>query len=386
MGARICAALAVAAIAVAGCATGGGAKSGVPSSLTPSQKESFRAVAAEVPNPCAEEDLADYATLGALLEAGKTCHEAWILASDMEFFLREGVDRMQVQGMVRTEARAMQSPISFVTEGRPRLGNASAPVQIVVFSDFQCPFCARAATTMHRLYEARPQDVSIVFKQMPLTSIHPYAGAAAIISVYAQSQGRFWETHDTLFASQKDMNADMLTKILEDLGTTPDDLFDPDKGKEYSVTVIEDLQEARVAGVEGTPTVFVNGVFVEGGAIYERILARVDAEARAPDPSDPAAREAARNRALENCPYPGLEETYALLTPAGRADLSIYTESVLCPCPGNSHSLHDCASDLSCSAAGPIVQKLITRILEDVPQAEILDELGAAIHAGRTKP
>ncbi len=357
----------------------------VPANLSSAKQTSFRAIASEIRNPCFEAELEGYETLEQVLDAGKTCHEAAILSSEISFFLSNDVDEMRIRGMIKAEARSMASPSEFSLEGRPRLGNASAPVEVVVFSDFQCPFCSRAAQTMHKAFEKRPDEVSFVFKQMPLTGIHPYAAAAALVSVYANSQGKFWEVHDKLFESQKELSPDKLVSILESVGGAQEDVFDPIKGQAYGVTVIEDIEDAKKAGVEGTPSFYVNGVAIEGGGNLERLLGRIDAELAAPPASSPEARRLARAKALETCPYPGHEEIYALLEPVGRADLSLYTNSVLCPCKGASQTLHDCAAEQTCPATKKIIDMLITRIQEKTPREEILSELEAVVQKERTK-
>ena len=367
------------------CATTTTSNAFIPSTLNASQQKEFREVAKEIPNPCVEESLSQYKTLEELLNAENTCHEAAILSDDIAFFLSKGVEKLKTQGIVKSEAKAMVSPIEFNTKNRPRLGNAAAPVEVVVFSDFQCPFCARAAASIHKVYEARPEAVSFVFKQMPLTSIHPYAAAAALVSVYAQSKDKFWEVHDKLFAEQADLGPEKITEILESMGADPDDLFDPIKGQAYGTVVIEDVEDAKKAGVEGTPSFYVNGVAIESGGNYERMIARIDAEIAAPPAASREAKEKARTKALENCPYPGHEEMYALLPANKRADLALYTNSVLCPCPGTASTLHDCTSDLSCEIGGDYVELLITRILENVSQDEILRELESKIQFERTK-
>lgn len=265
---RVCLLLCAAAVAPH-CAAQGGA----PLPLSASQRAVFDGIAQDVPNPCAPGD----GTLASLLRAGKSCRGASILSSDIVFFMNSGVEPLRISGMVSKEARGMQSPQSFDVAGRARLGQAGAPVEIVIFSDFQCPYCARAAQTVGRVYEARPGAVTVVFKHMPLTGIHPYAAAAAVIGAYAQSVGRFWEIHDRFFASQQSMGADFLNETMALLGVDKEVVFDPVKGQPYGVVVVEDMADARRAGVEGTPTVFVNGVEISGASHYERLLSLVDA-------------------------------------------------------------------------------------------------------------
>ena len=266
-------------LAATHCAAQSGSPSGsnIPESMTGSNREAFMQVAGEIENPCTEESLASYKNLAELLEAGKTCHDAAIVSHEIEFYLSHDVDAMRTLSIARTTAKDLKSPKVFNLEERPRLGDASAPVELVVFSDFQCPYCSIAAETLHKVYEARPESVSVVFKNLPLQGIHPFAAPAALVAAYAHSQGKFWEIHDRFFASQKDMSPDMLGEIVTGLGTTVDELFDPSQSLKYGVIVVEDMNEANTAGVQGTPAIFLNGVEVPSGLRYDRLIARVDA-------------------------------------------------------------------------------------------------------------
>ncbi|PIZ65142.1 hypothetical protein COY14_03010, partial [Candidatus Roizmanbacteria bacterium CG_4_10_14_0_2_um_filter_36_9] len=84
----------------------------------------------------------------------------------------------------------------------PSIGPKDAPVTIIEFSDFECPFCARAFTTIEQIKQEYPDSVKIVYKQLPLTNLHPDAQKAAEASVCASDQGKFWEMHDKMFKSQ----------------------------------------------------------------------------------------------------------------------------------------------------------------------------------------
>lgn len=356
----------------------------IPSKLNAQNQTLFREIAAEVKNPCAEDELQAFDNLRDLLEAGKTCHEAYILSSEISFFIKNDVESDRIIGMVSTEGHNLIAPASFRLNKRPRLGHESAPVEIVIFSDFQCPFCARAAETMHKIYKAKPDAVSIVFKQMPL-QMHPYAAAASLVSMYANEQGKFWQVHDKFFENQKSINTDMLTDVLEEIGGNTDDLFNPESSQKYGTLVIEDIEDAAKSGVQGTPSIFINGVEISAAANYERLLSRIEAELNAPAPASPQTRQKNREKALKNCPYKGLEEIYSLMESAGRNALSNYAASFLCPCQGSAQTLHDCAVADSCPAAKPLIVKLITRINENIPESQILAELQNIIRTERTK-
>jgi len=150
------------------------------------------------------------------------------------------------------------------TEGAPVEGPKSAAVTIVEFSDFQCPFCARVDPTVKQLQDVYKDNVQIVWKHYPLTSIHRNAMAAALAAEAAHSQGKFWQFHDKLFASQSNLSPDQMTQYAKELGLDTAkfeaDLTSPEIRKH----VTDDMSEANRLGVTGTPVFFVNGHFLSG--------------------------------------------------------------------------------------------------------------------------
>ena len=265
-------ALALLALSTTQCATQTAAQTLAPTARAPIDDDAFAAIASQVRNPC--KNIPEKASLLGALQSDRVCYEASILADDIVFFKSQGLNADQTTKMIVAEYESIVAPHAFRTDGRPRMGSNSAPVEVVIFSDFQCPFCARAAKTMHRIAERYPQDASIVFKQMPLVSIHPYAAAAAVVTTFANEKDMFWQIHDTLFDDQKSISASLLTKQIERLGATPEDVFDPVKGQRLAVVIVEDMADAENAG---TPTVFVDGVHIQGGANFERVAARIEA-------------------------------------------------------------------------------------------------------------
>jgi predicted DsbA family dithiol-disulfide isomerase len=163
--------------------------------------------------------------------------------------------------------------------GSPYLGREGAPVTIVEFSDFQCPFCARFAPTLKRLADNFGSDVHVVYRQYPILSIHPQAFKASEASLCAHEQGKFWEMHDLMFAEQNSLTVAELKAMAGRLGLNQR-RFDSclDSGK-YVEQVQRDMQEGERLGIRGTPAVFVNGVAIPGGAVpYETVAAAVERE------------------------------------------------------------------------------------------------------------
>ena len=154
-------------------------------------------------------------------------------------------------------------------------GNSAAPVTIIEFSDFQCPFCLRAHSTVQSLLAKYDGRVKLAYRDFPLREIHPQAQLAAEASRCAAEQGKFWEYHDLLFANPGKLGE---AALKEDARTLELDAvqfdFCLDSGK-IKPSVEEDLQAGAKAGVNGTPGFFINGIFLNGAlpaADFEKII------------------------------------------------------------------------------------------------------------------
>jgi protein-disulfide isomerase len=145
-------------------------------------------------------------------------------------------------------------------------GPADAPVTIAVFSDYQCPYCARLLPLMEQVREKYPDDVKIVFKNFPL-AMHKSAKEAARAVLAAKEQGKFWELHDALFENYRGLNDEKIREIAKDVGLDVEKLEEDMKDPFIEDLINRDIRNAREAGVRGTPTIFVNGVMVKNRSL-----------------------------------------------------------------------------------------------------------------------
>lgn len=147
-------------------------------------------------------------------------------------------------------------------EGRPDTGPADAPVTIVAFSDFQCPFCRKAALLIKQVKQLFPDRVRIVFKHYPL-DFHTHALDAALAAEAALAQGRFWEMHDKLFALQGGLSDEAIEGAASSAGLDLTRWQDDLESSEVIERVNRDKEEALELKLSGTPAIFVNGIEFE---------------------------------------------------------------------------------------------------------------------------
>jgi protein-disulfide isomerase len=171
----------------------------------------------------------------------------------------------------------LEPPRVQVAATGPSKGPDNAPITIVEFSDFECPFCSRINPTLAQVRETYGEKVRIVFRQFPL-GMHPNAQKAAEASLCAHDQSKFWEMHDLMFEDQRALGVDQLKAKASQLGLEAE-AFNGclDSGK-YADQVQADMQAGTEAGVSGTPALFINGISISGAVPYEQVAPVIDAE------------------------------------------------------------------------------------------------------------
>jgi protein-disulfide isomerase len=162
--------------------------------------------------------------------------------------------------------------------GEPSKGSEKAPVTIVKFEDFHCPFCKQVQPTFNELLSRYNGKVRLVHKDLPLESIHPQARQAAEAARCAYEQGKFWEYHDKLYANSPKASADDLKSYAKDLGLNVDSFDRCFASGKYKAVVQHDLNEGAKLGLTGTPTIFINGREISGNQPLEAFEAIIDEE------------------------------------------------------------------------------------------------------------
>jgi Na+/H+ antiporter NhaA len=138
-------------------------------------------------------------------------------------------------------------------------GPEDAPVTLIEYGDFECPYCGQAERVIRELLSSHGADVRYVWRHLPLNDVHPSAQVAAEASEAAAAQGKFWEMHDILLGHQGDLTPRALTRYAEELGLDVDRFKDELRRREHALRVSEDVASADESGVSGTPTFFING-------------------------------------------------------------------------------------------------------------------------------
>jgi protein-disulfide isomerase len=163
-------------------------------------------------------------------------------------------------------------------EGAPLRGAADAPVTLVEFSDFHCPFCKKAQATLKQLLEKYPGKVRLAYRDFPIDNLHPQARRAAEAARCAQDQRRFWEYHDLLFTHSPQASSDDLERYAEQVSLDMTKFKQCLSSGAHQATVQRDFYEGTRLGVSGTPAFFINGRPLSGAQSLEAFARVIDEE------------------------------------------------------------------------------------------------------------
>lgn len=148
------------------------------------------------------------------------------------------------------------------------IGNLNAPVKIIYYSDFECPFCPEYTKTLDKVVENYGDDVVLVFRHFILSG-HSLAFDAAMASECASEQNKFWEMYHKLYENRESLNKEAYVKYAEDLGLDADKFSGCLEAEKYSGTIQASVREAKSYGVSGTPATYINGKTYAGAYPFE---------------------------------------------------------------------------------------------------------------------
>jgi protein-disulfide isomerase len=172
---------------------------------------------------------------------------------------------------------APEAKVNIKLGDAPVKGSASAPVTLIEFSDFQCPFCSRVGPTLKQIESEYKGKVKIAFRNLPLP-FHDKAHLAAEAALAAHEQGKFWQMHDKLFENQQALDRPALDKYAQDIGLNMSKFKAALDGGKFKDKVDQDAKEGAAVGATGTPTFFVNGTRLVGAQPFEKFKEAIDAE------------------------------------------------------------------------------------------------------------
>jgi protein-disulfide isomerase len=157
----------------------------------------------------------------------------------------------------------MSDPISLTppVTGRDHIqGFNDAPITLLEFGDYQCPYCGAAYPVVHQIQRNFGRKLRFIFRNFPLTQAHPYALIAAEAAEAAALQGKFWEMHDLLYENQDNLQPDLLLALAQKLGLDIPKFGAAIQSDDLKRRIKEDRQSGIHSGVNGTPCFFINGV------------------------------------------------------------------------------------------------------------------------------
>jgi len=164
------------------------------------------------------------------------------------------------------------------TAGAPIRGSDDAPITIVEFSDFHCPYCRKVQPILDQVRAKYGEKVKLVYRDLPLDNLHPQARAAAEAARCANEQGKFWEFHDKVFKNDPDSSAATLDRFAQELGMDVPAFDACRTSGKYKASVLSSNQEGSRLGLTGTPSFFINGRILVGAQPVEAFSKIIDEE------------------------------------------------------------------------------------------------------------
>jgi Na+/H+ antiporter NhaA len=186
-----------------------------------------------------------------------------ILASLLSWAIFRAIARLPVSTRARQIAGTAEELLDLSEDVDPERdhvrGSEAAPVTLLEYGDYECPYCGQAEVVIRELLDSFGTELRYVWRHLPLNDVHPNAQTAAEAAEAAAAQGAFWEFHDELLAHQDELMPPDLGRHAEEVGLDVDRFWDELRGRDHASRVADDVASADASGVAGTPTFFING-------------------------------------------------------------------------------------------------------------------------------
>lgn len=223
------------------------------SELTEREKQDFSSAVSELLAPCADQPV----SLAQCVQEKRDCKACLPAARFVARQVRKGAPRAKIEAAFRIRF-APEAVKSVSVDGYPSQGPKDAPVTLVEWADFECPFCRAAAPLLDSKVAAFPGKLRVVFRHYPLSK-HLNADGAARAATAAGLQGKFWEMHHLLFANQDDLGKPVVLGLARKLGLDMKRFQDDVDSEAVADAVQKDRKEADALGLNGTPLIYING-------------------------------------------------------------------------------------------------------------------------------
>jgi protein-disulfide isomerase len=197
------------------------------------------------------------------------------LTAKREEFLRA------LRGQSKVVVNLKPPPIQRVDvsiQGAPVKGGAKAPVTIVEFSDFHCPFCKQVVPTLAKIESKYGEKIKLAFRDFPIESLHPGASKAHEAARCANEQGKFWPYHDKLFAGPANSTPELFKRLAKEVGLETVAFETCLSSGKHQAAIKKDIEEGQRLGVAGTPAFFINGRLLSGSQPLEAFARVIDEE------------------------------------------------------------------------------------------------------------
>jgi len=238
--------------------------------LDDNQRKTFQEITEEQFCPCGNPQ-----SFYESLKSPEKCPDALQLGRFLAQKLKDGGSKRKLVKALLGRIATINSRVTLATPAdAPRVGSADAPLKIVVFSDFQCPFCSRIGAPLKEFVDNN-KDIAMYYKYYPLP-MHPQAKTAAQAACAAHLQGKFWEMHDALFAAQDKLASEDFSPMAKEVKLNLK-TYEKDRLSVKCVEMVEkDIEEGNQVQLQGTPSIYLNGLLINS---LDELQAAID-EAR----------------------------------------------------------------------------------------------------------